>query len=231
LRAAKAAGDDSYASLLKSLLTAGSEGGEIILGDGTIIRTGAKGNKPSEYQLKNDAFYQRGKESMPILEDEKVFSALTDRAQASAGAALPDWASSMATSTEYKLGRTAARNFISVLLRGDSGATVTPHEEELYWQIFIPSAGDDENTLNFKKQLRETAVEAIKNNRSEQAVLAEAYSKTNKHEAEVAAQGRGREIPKKVIPPMPQWAIDAEITPEQWADGEKFWFPEDPDKK
>jgi len=55
----------------------------------------------------------------------------------------------------------AERNFISAVLRKESGAAISPSEFDEARKLYIPQAGDDPQTLEMKRQTRINAVRGI----------------------------------------------------------------------
>lgn len=64
-------------------------------------------------------------------------------------------------SEEYQLGRDAGLDFLVAVLRKDTGAAVTPSEEQFYGRIFLPQPGDKPSVVEAKRQRRRLAVAAI----------------------------------------------------------------------
>jgi len=55
----------------------------------------------------------------------------------------------------------AERNFITAVLRKESGAAISEGEYEQARRLYIPQAGDDAQTLQMKKQARDSAIAGI----------------------------------------------------------------------
>lgn len=55
----------------------------------------------------------------------------------------------------------AERNFITAVLRKESGASIPPNEYADARRVYIPQAGDDEKTLEMKRQARQDAINGI----------------------------------------------------------------------
>lgn len=58
--------------------------------------------------------------------------------------------------------RQAERNFITAILRRESGAVISPSEFEVAEKQYFPRPGDDAQTLTQKRQLRNTAIQSFK---------------------------------------------------------------------
>ncbi len=58
----------------------------------------------------------------------------------------------------------AERNFLTAILRRESGATITPSEFSVAELQYFPRPGDDQKTLAQKKQARDTAIASFLQN-------------------------------------------------------------------
>lgn len=67
-------------------------------------------------------------------------------------------------SSEIRQYNQAVKNFITANLRRESGAQIAPSEFNDAYQIYIPFPGDDQATLQSKKQARDTAIASFKGN-------------------------------------------------------------------
>jgi hypothetical protein len=79
----------------------------------------------------------------------------------------------MMVSDGYQVGRRAADEWITALLRKDTGAAVTPEEWRLYGPIYIPQPGDGEPVLKAKAEARARAAEGMKTGLGTAEVLAQ----------------------------------------------------------
>lgn len=68
----------------------------------------------------------------------------------------------MMVSEGYQVGRRAANEWITALLRKDTGAQVTREEWALYGPIYIPQPGDGKPVLKAKAEARKRAAEGMK---------------------------------------------------------------------
>ena len=120
---------------------------------------GPGGGKPlTEAQSKDQYYYLRAVELEPILEQYQ--DALTRL-----GPALMNevpWVGNALVSEDFQMGRTAAGNLIAVILRKETGATVTEHEWDLYGKVLIPQYGDEPRTLALKAEARRVAIDGLK---------------------------------------------------------------------
>lgn len=121
---------------------------------------GGKGFAPklTEGQSKDQGFYVRGLDANRIL--TKSEGALTSHEDTALGS-IPLAGNSL-VSPEYRRASRAARDVLSVILRKDTGAAVTPQEFSEYGKIFIPAPGDDAVTIKDKATARALALDAIK---------------------------------------------------------------------
>lgn len=65
-------------------------------------------------------------------------------------------------SEDYQVARNAADEFLQAILRKDTGAAITPQEQELYGRTYLPQAGDSEAVLQQKARARQRAVAALR---------------------------------------------------------------------
>lgn len=114
--------------------------------------------KLTEGQSKDQGFYVRGFDANKILtKNEKALTSYKD----TGAAAIPGFGNSL-VSNDYRRASRAARDVLSVILRKDTGAAVTPQEFSEYGKIFIPAPGDDDTTIKDKATARALAIDAIK---------------------------------------------------------------------
>jgi hypothetical protein len=95
----------------------------------------------------------------------------------------------MMVSEGYQVGRRAANEWITSLLRKDTGATVTTQEWALYGPIYIPQPGDDPPVIEAKKQARARAAEGMKAGLGIAEVLANELQAARKPAAAPASGG------------------------------------------
>ena len=79
---------------------------------------------------------------------------------AAARAGLPG-VGNILTSDQNRQFLQAERNFITAVLRRESGAAISESEFKEARKLYIPQAGDDPQTLQMKKQAREAAINGI----------------------------------------------------------------------
>lgn len=113
--------------------------------------------KLTEVQSKDLNFYQRGVPANEIL--SKVEKALTNPLDPTL-AKLPG--GNYAVSKDFQIAQNAAKDFLAVILRKDTGAAVTESEVETYGKIFLPERGDSPETITQKREARTRALEGIR---------------------------------------------------------------------
>lgn len=143
----------------------------ITTADGTVIQQG--GGKLTEGQAKDLGFLARGAEANKQLRtmDEQ----LTNFGQSTLAPLLPLGLGNYTKSPEFRQAKVAADQFLTVILRKDTGAAVTPQEFDLYGPMFLPVPGDDKGTIEQKRRMRDVAVLAIQSGLG----TAEAIGKAN----------------------------------------------------
>jgi hypothetical protein len=65
------------------------------------------------------------------------------------------------TSPNYQKLRTAQEAFLAGILRKESGAAVSPSEWERYAKLYFPQPGESTETIQLKRQFRQTAMEGM----------------------------------------------------------------------
>jgi hypothetical protein len=125
---------------------------------GTSVTVG-DGLKLTEIQSKDLGFYARG--TAADAELAPLENALTQFGS-SAAAQSPQLIGNYLKSNEYQQAERAGREFLTVILRKDTGAAVTPAEWAMYGPMFLPIPGDKKEVLVEKKKARARAMRAIK---------------------------------------------------------------------
>lgn len=77
------------------------------------------------------------------------------------GAIEPNAIGNAAVPAEFRQLRQAERNFLTAVLRRESGATIQPSEFAEGARIYFPRPGDDSQTIAQKAQARKTAIDAL----------------------------------------------------------------------
>lgn len=165
-----------------------AEGGPAAVGQGAMQETMVMGpdGKPimvqggpgttakfTEAQSKDNVYATRAEGALASL--EPVAGALTSRAgkvgDALSGVTL-GLSREVTQDDDYQLASQAGLEFLATILRKDTGAAVTPSEEEMYGRIFLPQPGDRDALLKQKAVARVRAVEAIKAGMNPQQIMA-----------------------------------------------------------
>lgn len=135
------------------------QGFSVTTADGTTVQMGGASPKLTEAQGKDIGFYTRGAQAnqgLSGLEGE-----LTNWGQQNAGA-IPLGLGNYVRTPAFRQAKVEADNFLTALLRKDTGAAITDKEFELYGPMFLPIPGDDPATIALKRQKRATALMALR---------------------------------------------------------------------
>lgn len=133
---------------------------------------GAAGSpKLTEQQSKDLVYLRRGSEANALLDALAGNMTATGGQQGARGLVdvflrgLPGVGESSAVnalvSPERQQAEQAAREFLSAVLRKDTGAAITAQEFEIYGRTYLPQPGDSEATLKQKAAARRVALDAI----------------------------------------------------------------------
>lgn len=190
-------GTPEYAEFMRS----GGQGGGMALSvgpDGAVQFTqGGAGGKPlTEAQSKDTLYATRATGALPQI--DALEQSLLSFGEYAAGN-LPMGLGNYLRSEDYQVASNAGKEFLASILRKDTGAAVTPSEEQLYGDIFLPRPGDKPATLDRKRQARTLALEAIKAGMPPQAIenMARALANAGGEETSVtapAAQSQPQQI-------------------------------------
>lgn len=186
--AAMAAGPppaDEYGRYVQEEMAAGREplsridyaqakkGTEIIYGpDGQpIIQRGPGSMKPlTESQSKDTVYATRAEGALEIF--EPVSHHLTSRKNKILDK-VPMGVGRDLQGSEYQIAAAAGQEFLQAILRKDTGAAITDSEQVLYGSVYLPQPGDDDETLEYRRNARARAVAALKAGMPPQAILAQ----------------------------------------------------------
>lgn len=102
-------------------------------------------------------------------------------------------------SADRQVAEQSAREFLSAVLRKDTGAAITAQEFDIYGKTYLPQPGDSAATLRQKAEARQIALDAI---RTGLGPVADAY---NAPRASVTPQG----LPSQAAPTPNQRQIQA----------------------
>ena len=125
--------------------------------DGSVKVT--QGGKLTEGQSKDIGFYTRGLQANKGL--AALESQLTDFWMSKADL-IPLGIGNYAKTPEFRQAKVEGDNFLTAILRKDTGAAITDKEFDIYGPMFLPIPGDDEGTIALKRQKRATALMAIR---------------------------------------------------------------------
>lgn len=161
-------GTPEYAEFMRS----GGQGGGMALTvgpDGTVqfSQGGAGGKAPTEGQSKDTVYATRASGALPVI--DHLEQSLLSYGEFAAGM-MPMGLGNYLQSEDYQVAQNAGREFLASVLRKDTGAAVTPSEEQLYGNIFLPRPGDRPATVERKRNARALALEAIKAGMPQQAL-------------------------------------------------------------
>lgn len=139
-------------------IKAPSGGTQLELGpDGTLSFSQGMG-KITEGQGKDISYLNRMLTAAPIL--DRNDEALTSFGENVAGNA--PLVGNYMKSSQFQQAEQAGRNFLTALLRKESGAQIPPAEERSYGDIFLPRPGDKREVIAQKREARRQAAIGIK---------------------------------------------------------------------
>ncbi|MGD9664215.1 MAG: hypothetical protein AB7U34_03275 [Novosphingobium sp.] len=129
---------------------------------------GASGMKLTEGQSKDLVYFNRASGAAPILDQSE--QALTGFGDA-VGDRVPLVGNYM-TSPQYKQAKQAGEEWLSAILRKDTGAAITKQEIEIYGKMYLPQPGDTPDIITQKREARARATDAIKRGLGTAEILA-----------------------------------------------------------
>lgn len=124
----------------------------------------------TEAQSKDVVFASRADRALQVL--EPVAENLTSFGQGLADYDPTGLVRGRVQSGDFQVARQSGDEFLSALLRKDTGAAITTQEQEIYGNTYLPRPGDGEDVLLAKKAARQRAVDAIKRGMSPSQILA-----------------------------------------------------------
>jgi hypothetical protein len=127
---------------------------------GNTFQIGGSGKPLTESQAKDTNFAVRAEGANVTL--NKYQGHLTDFGKTNLGG-LPLVGNYIkgAGGPEYQMAEQAGNEFLTAFLRKDSGATITPAEEDLYGRIYLPRPGDTNEVIAQKEAARTRAIAGI----------------------------------------------------------------------
>lgn len=130
----------------------------------------ANSSKPlNESQSKNVIYATRAEGALSQL--DQVADALTSRTDQAAGA-VPLGLGRGYQDPKYQVAQQAADEFLTAILRKDTGAAITREEQQIYGDTYLPRPGDSPELLQQKAQSRARAVEALRRGMTPAEILA-----------------------------------------------------------
>lgn len=136
-----------------------------------IVQMGGSGKPPTEMNQKYEQFFIRSSGANKILDRLDTALAKPEAYIAEYG---PKVASDYLNSEEYKLAKQSADEFLSTIIRPDTGAALTDKEFDIYGQIFLPRPNDTPAIIAQKRESRVRAIEALKAGMKPEQVLRQA---------------------------------------------------------
>lgn len=140
---------------------------------------GGGGATFTEGQSKDIGFAARARAALDVFEgvpegaEGPISDTLTSRVQGLLGA-VPLGLGRGYQDPNYQVAENAGTNFLLAILRKDTGAAVTPSEEDMYGRIFLPRPGDTPELLAQKRQAREMAIAGLEQGMSIDQIAAQA---------------------------------------------------------
>lgn len=120
---------------------------------------GEGGVKFTEAQSKDNVFSTRARGALPTL--DKMADNLMGRIDRAAEMDPTGFAREWFQSEDYQVAKAAGDEFLQAILRKDTGAAITPAEQQLYGVTYLPQPGDGPDVRAYKQQARERAIAAI----------------------------------------------------------------------
>lgn len=151
---------------------------------GTGLRVGPDGTMEfvqgdvrfTEGQSKDNVYATRMEGALTALEQQDgsgqpIIDNLASRSQRVAEA-VPLGVGREFQSPDFQVAMQAGEEFLSALLRKDTGAAITDSEMENYGSIYLPQPGDSAEVLETKRVSRARALEAVRSGMNAQQILA-----------------------------------------------------------
>lgn len=174
-------------------------------GEVTLVQgPGASSAKPmTEQQSKDAVYYTRAKGALETF--EKVAGELTS----ATNRALDLDSTGIIRrfqDEDFQVAQAAGREFLAAFLRKDTGAAITEAEMQQYGSIYIPAPGDSDQALEYKREARQRALNAIRAGMAPQAIM----------NAEMALRTGGKPQPDKTLSADNTQMIPDEINAGGW---------------
>lgn len=152
---------------------------------------GASAKPFTEGQSKDNVFVTRAQGALAVL--EPVAGELASR-QNRVLDAVPLGIGRELQSDSYQVAKNAGDEYLSALLRKDTGAAITEGEQALYGVTYLPQPGDGEPVLKAKAEARSRALEAMKSGMSAEQL--EAVARADAATVRATAGGQGSQANK-----------------------------------
>lgn len=140
-----------------------------------------KGVKLTEQQSKDLIYYNRGLQALETF--DPVSSAYASGMDQIASR-VPG--GNYVVSEEFQRAKQAGDNFLTSILRKDTGAAITNQEQEIYGRVFLPQPGDKPAVLAQKQEARRQAIDALRGGLGPAEVLALGQRLTTRQPGEAA---------------------------------------------
>lgn len=145
--------------------------------DGTTLQVGggSGGANLNEIQSKNAVFATRARGALDVLEQQVEGQPLADNMKSRVNRGLefvPFGLGREAQSPEFQVASAAGQEFLQAILRKDTGAAITDNEQVLYGRLYLPQPGDSPEVLEYRRQARQRAVDAIEAGMTPEAMRA-----------------------------------------------------------
>jgi len=132
---------------------------------------GAAAGRPfTEGQSKDIVYATRARGALEVL--EPIANSLTSRKDRLAERDPTGFARGL-QSDDFQVANNAGSEFLTAILRKDTGAAITDQEQEIYGKIYLPQPGDGPELLEARRQARLRAVAALEAGMSPAQMLAQ----------------------------------------------------------
>ena len=144
--------------------------GSFTMEQGPGVTGGTGGKAPTEADAKSRMFLTQAQGANDLLTPE-LEDALTSRMGATLEA-IPLNLGRGAQTDDYQMANQAAQSFVTAILRKETGAAVTPQEQETYERLYIPKTGDKPALIEQKRQARIRALNALEAGTTPEGIVA-----------------------------------------------------------
>ena len=132
----------------------------------------------TEGQSKDIVYATRAEGALNVLEGmtpegQPISQTLTSAGQRAANFDPTGLVRGVVQTPEFQVAQQAGQEFLQAILRKDTGAAITPKEQQLYGETFLPQPGDSPQVLATKVQSRQRAIDAIKAGLPPSAIVAQ----------------------------------------------------------